>query len=378
MPWRESTCMSERAEFIHWARQPGRNFSAVCAHYSISRKTGYKWEGRAAAGGEDALLDRSRRPAACPHQTDQAMEERVCALRREYPAWGPRKLYNVLKADGVQGLPALSTISAILRRHDLLTPGHRKQRDWRRFEEDAPNGLWQMDFKGHFPAGRGRCHPLTVLDDHSRFNIQLAACADERATTVQAQLTAAFQRYGLPDGILTDNGSPWGGGGGHPHTHLTAWLIRLGVSVLHGRPYHPQTQGKEERFHRTLQLEVLAARPRWHSLGELQDAFDVWREVYNFRRPHEAVGDRPPATRYTPSERLLPAVLPPIAYAPGDVVRQVHDRGRVKFRGRLLRVSHAFIGQPVALRAVDDGVWDVYFCHQRIARADLREPPVEV
>ena len=159
---------------------------------------------------------------------------------------------------------------------------------------------------------------------------------------------------------------------------LTAWLIRLGVSVLHGRPYHPQTQGKDERFHRTLQLELLGARPRWHSLGELQDAFDAWREVYNFRRPHEAVGDHPPATRYTPSERVFPAVLPAIEYAPGDVVRQVHDRGRVKFRGRLLRVSHAFIGQPVALRAVDDTVWDVYFCHQRIGQADLRQPPVEV
>jgi transposase InsO family protein len=284
----------------------------------------------------------------------------------------------VLKADGVSGLPAPSTICAILRRNGLLTEDRRLRRDWQRFEEDTPNALWQMDFKGHIPAGRGRCHPLTVLDDHSRFSIQLAACGDERGTTVQTQLTAAFQRYGLPERILTDNGSPWGGGRDQPHTHLTAWLIRLGIGVLHGRPHHPQTQGKDERFHRTLNLELLGTRPCWHSLGELQRAFDAWREVYNYRRPHEAVGDRPPATRYTPSPRRLPAVLPPIEYAPGDAVRQVHDRGRVKFRGRLLRVSHAFIGQPIALRAVDDGVWDIYFCNQQIGQADLRTPPSEV
>ena len=184
--------------------------------------------------------------------------------------------------------------------------------------------------------------------------------------------------YGLPERVLADNGSPSGGGGGHPHTHLTAWLIRLGVEILHGRPHHPQTQDKDERFHRTLQLEVLASRARWRSLHELQGAFDAWRDVYNFRRPDEAVGDRPPASRYVPSARTLPDTLPPIEYAPADIVRSVHDRGRVKFRGRLFRVSHAFIGQPVALRAVDDGVWDIYFCHQRIGHADLRTTPPEV
>jgi transposase InsO family protein len=378
MPWRESTCMSERNEFIYWSGQPDANFSEACVRFGISRKTGYKWAKRARAGGEGALVDRSRRPQRCPHQTDAVMEQRICALRRDEPAWGPRKLAHVLKADGVSGLPAPSTICAILRRNGLLTEDRRLRRDWQRFEEDTPNALWQMDFKGHIPAGRGRCHPLTVLDDHSRFSIQLAACGDERGTTVQTQLTAAFQRYGLPERILTDNGSPWGGGRDQPHTHLTAWLIRLGIGVLHGRPHHPQTQGKDERFHRTLNLELLGTRPCWHSLGELQRAFDAWREVYNYRRPHEAVGDRPPATRYTPSPRRLPAVLPPIEYAPGDAVRQVHDRGRVKFRGRLLRVSHAFIGQPIALRAVDDGVWDIYFCNQQIGQADLRTPPSEV
>jgi hypothetical protein len=210
-----------------------------------------------------------------------------------------------------------------------------------------------------------------VLDDHSRFNLCLAACSNERAETVRDQLTGVMERYGLPERMLMDNGSPWGSEAAHPHTHLTAWLIRLGVTVLHGRPYHPQTQGKEERFHRTLGVEVLARRPAWQSLAEVQDAFDAWRAVYNLQRPHEALGDAPPVSRYQPSLRPLPLSLPPIEYAPGDLVRKVQQKGLIHFRGQELLVSRAFIGEPVALRPVGDGVWDVYYCQQRVGHVDL-------
>jgi transposase InsO family protein len=217
------------------------------------------------------------------------VEDLICNLRTEHPAWGGRKLHYLLRSDGFPHPPAPSTISDILRRNGLLAPDRRPQRDWQRFEELSPNALWQMDFKGHFATSAGRCHPLTILDDHSRFNLCLAACSNERAQTVQDQLTMVMRRYGLPERMLMDNGSPWGSDAAHQHTGLTAWLIRLGVTVLHGRPYHPQTQGKEERFHRTLTLEVLARRPSWHSLADVQRAFDVWRAVYNLRRPHEAL-----------------------------------------------------------------------------------------
>lgn len=365
--------MSERREFVRWASQPGANKSELSRRFGISRKTGYKWLHRAAKGDE-GLGDRSRRPHHSPTRTAPELEAQVCALRRHDPAWGARKLHALLREDGVADPPPPSTITSILARHGLLAPDRRAQRDWQRFEEAQPNALWQMDFKGHVPTAAGRCHPLTVLDDHSRFNICLAACTDERAATVQAQLTAAFRRYGLPERMLMDNGSPWSGGAASPHTWLTAWLMRLDIEVRHGRPYHPQTQGKDERFHRTLKLEVLVRRPVWQSPGAMQPVFDDWREVYNFRRPHEALGQRPPASRYTPSARALPATLPPIDYAPNDAVRKVQMDGEIHFRGREYLVGKAFHGQPVAVRAIDDGIWDVYYCRQRVRTINLAAP----
>src|SRR5205807_4484324 len=149
-----------------------------------------------------------------------------------------------------------------------------------RFERAAPNELWQMDYKGHFATRAGRCHPLTVVDDHSRYAVGLRACGDERGGTVQAELTAIFRQYGLPERMLMDNGSPWGSDALHRHTWLTVWLLELGVAVSHGRPYHPQTQGKDERFHRTLTAEVIGRRA-FADLAECQRRFDAWRVVYN-------------------------------------------------------------------------------------------------
>jgi len=365
--------MSERSEFVSATRE-GVNLSALCRQYGISRKTGYKWLRRLREQGWEGVIDRSRRPHRSPARTPAEVETLVCDLRSQHPVWGGRKLHHLLRRDGLARPPAPSTITDILNRNGLLSPERRTQRAWQRFEELRPNALWQMDFKGHFATGEGRCHALTVLDDHSRFNICLAACTDERMETVQEQLTRVCQSYGLPDRMLMDNGSPWGSDAAHPHTKLTAWLIRVGVTVSHGRPYHPQTQGKEERFHRTLDLEVLKTRPDWQSLAQVQDAFDRWRDVYNLRRPHEALGQAPPASRYAPSQRAFPSNLPPIEYAPDDIVRRVQQKGLIHFRGHEFLVSRAFVGEPVALRAVDDGVWDVYYCHQKVGHVDLSAP----
>lgn len=302
------------------------------------------------------------------------MESRVLAVRERYPFYGGRKIRRSLLAAGVDRPPAASTITAILARNGLLPPERRLKRDWQRFEEATPNALWQMDFKGHVPLSRGRCHPLTVLDDHSRFSICLTACADEKASTVRSQLTKAFQHYGLPERMLMDNGSPWGAPSGQSvHTRFTAWLIRLGVTVAHGRPHHPQTQGKEERFHRTLKLELISRRPVWHSLGEMQQAFDTWRYEYNFQRPHDALGLESPASCYAPSLRSLPASLPPVEYDAELEVRRVQENGRIKFQGLHLFVGKGFSGEPVGLRQVDEGIWDVYYCHQRVLRIDLTQ-----
>lgn len=375
MPWRETSVNTERQEFVRVAGGGALSMREACRRFGVSPTTGYLWLERWKDEGRDGLVDRSRAPHSSPCRTPAAMEELVCGVRRDHPRWGGRKIQRVLRNQGAAGVPPPSTCTSILRRHGLIAPPERAQHAWQRFEHAAPNLLWQMDFKGHIAAGAGRCHPLTILDDHSRFNICLAACADERSTTVQEQLIAAYRRYGMPDAMLMDNGAPWGSDALHRNTRLTAWMMRHGIIVAHGRPYHPQTQGKEERFHRTLNAEVLTSRPRWRSHAELQRAFDDWRSVYNYQRPHDSIDLAVPGDRYVPSARRYQETLPPIEYAPGDIVRKVQDRGRIGFRGRVYRVGRAFIGEPVALRpSDDDGIWEVYYCAQPISKIDLREP----
>jgi len=372
MPWEQVTIMSRRAEFVRLASQPGVNRAELCRRFNISRKTGYKLLRRLEKEGAQAIADRSRRPHHSPKRTDERMEQQVMQLREQYH-WGGRKIAHRLRVLG-HAAPAPSTVTDILRRRGLLDETEAlKHRALRRFERAQPNELWQMDFKGHFATDSTRCHPLTVLDDHSRFCIRLQACEDERADTVEQALFAAFQLYGLPLRMLMDNGSPWGSDAGHPLTVLTVWLIRLGIHISHGRPYHPQTQGKDERFHRSLNCEVL----RWHRFTDLQHcqrSFDRWRDIYNLERPHEALGMQTPVQRYRPSVRGLPAKLSPIEYAEHDEVRIVHHN-TLCFRGHRFRISKALHGYPVALRPTStDGEWTVHFCHQRITTIDLRSP----
>ncbi len=373
MPWKESTVVSERKEFIALALMEGANISELCRRLEISRKTAYKTLERYAKAGEDGLHDRSRRPHTCPHRTRPALEERIIALRLAHPTKGAHVLRRMLQDQGHTDVPAKSTINAILKRHGLIDPAQSaKHTPHVRFERPQPNELWQMDFKGHFVMQQNRCHPLTLLDDHSRFNLGLQACANERGETVQDRLTAVFRRYGLPQAMLMDNGSPWGNDSAQPFTPLTVWLMQLGINVLHSRPYHPQTLGKLERFHRSLKSELLAGTT-FTDLDHCQRAFDTWRHFYNLERPHHALDLDTPITRYTPSPRPFPETLPALAYAPDDRVRSVDVSGRISFQGRRLRVGRAFTHKQVALRPTrTDGVWDVYFSIQRVKTIDLR------
>jgi transposase InsO family protein len=374
MPWQEVSTVSLRQEFVMLATAEAANIRTLCRRYAISPKTGYKWVGRYRRQGPPGLTDRSRRPHRSPTRTAPAVERAVLAVRTAHPAWGGRKIRAVLQRADQRPLPSPSTVTAILQRHGQLAPeAAAKHTAWQRFEHAAPNELWQMDFKGHVALREGRCHPLTVLDDHSRFAVGLQACGDETGSTVQARLTACFRRYGLPAALLVDNGAPWGSDVAHPHTVLTAWLLRLGVRVTHARPYHPQTQGKDERFHRTLKAEVLGTRV-FRDLPACQQAFDRWRDVYNLERPHEALAMAVPASRYQPSPRGFPEVLPPIEYGPQDIVRKVFVGGAISYRNQVFVVGKAFRGYPVALRpTLVDGVFDVFFCHQKVAEVNLRD-----
>ncbi len=370
MPWKEVSIMGERREFVRLAMQEGANRRELCRRFGIHPDTGYKWLERGT--GNEELTDRSRRPHSSPTRTKATIEARILALRDAHPAWGARKIAHCLKRDGTAS-PACSTVHEILRRHGRISPPVGGASAQQRFEKPEPNLLWQMDFKGHIAlAGGGRCHPLTIVDDHSRYAVGLEACANEQADTVQSRLDWTFRRYGLPEAFFVDNGTPWGDASGQRWTRLGVWLLKLGIAVLHSRPYHPQSRGKNERFHRTLKAEVFTLQ-RFRNLAEVQQALDDWRTVYNLDRPHQALALEVPASRYRPSSRAMPSRVPQIEYDDGEIVRAVGTtKAYVSFKGRLWKVPQAFCGERLAIRPRGaDGQYDVCFGAYQIAKIDL-------
>jgi transposase InsO family protein len=375
MPFREHSVVDEREEFAHLAMKLDANISELCRRFGIARSNGYKWLQRYEREGRKGLHDRSRRPHHSPSRTSDRIEQEVLRVRNEsHDAWGARKIAHVMKQRSAH-VPAASTITEILRRHGKLTisaqehPGR-----FTRFEKPQPNDLWQMDFKGHFQLPSGRCHPLTVLDDHSRYAIGLQACTNEQDLTVRERLIALFRCYGLPFAMLMDNGPPWGDGVNQRYTRLTVWLMQLGIRTTHGRPYHPQTQGKDERFHRTLNHELIK-RMSFRDITHCQEAFDGWRHTYNHVRPHEALDLHTPATRYRISPRGYPEAIPEARYWPGDSLRRVNTDGMFRYENRCWRIGKAFAGQSIAVRPTEtDGRHSVYFCTHLIGQIDLRDP----
>ena len=369
MPWKENTTMSQRQEFVELALKENANVRALCREFGITPRTGYKWIKRYQEQGEAGLYDRSRRPQNSPYKSSPMLEGAVLKVRRAHPTWGGRKIQWQLVQDGMKSIPAASTITAILSRNEILDPKESaKHSPTQRFEMEHPNQLWQMDFKGHFEMANGFvCHPLTVLDDHSRFLIGLKACPNEHAKTVQGHLRDIFGCYGLPERMLMDNGSTWKGF----HTGLTFWLVRLGIQVVHGRIHHPQTQGKDERLHRTLKSELLV-RQSFYDLTDYQCKFDIWREGYNFERPHQALEMQTPGLRYQSSPRTFTGNFPPIEYERDDILRKIDCLGKVQYQGQKFRIGKAFKNSLVALRSTEmDGVFNVFFFKQRIAQISL-------
>lgn len=372
MPWREVSKMEQRREFVRLAMLEGANRRELCRRFGIHPDTAYKWLDRWRAG-EAEFGDRSRRPHSSPGQTQACIEAAVLAIRDAHPVWGARKIARCLQRDGLE-VPAISTVHAILRRNGRVQPvSGAWTADGHRFEKEAPNLLWQMDFKGWVALASGqRCHPLTIVDDHSRYVPCLKACANQQRSTVQSHLETVFRRYGLPDAIFVDNGVPWGDASHRHWTGLRVWLLKLGVQTIYSRPYHPRGRGKNERFHRTLKDEVFALQ-RFADMHSVQRAFDTWREVYNFERPHEALGQLVPASRYHPSPRSMPRSLPKVEYGQHEIVRIVPTtKPYISFKGCLWKVPEAFRGEPLAIRPQGkDGQYGVFFASHRIATIDL-------
>lgn len=376
MSWKECSVEKQRRTVVALALAPDANLAQLARNFGISRKTLYKWRARASGHQDDPLgewaKDRSRKPASSPWRTCAQIEERIAELRRQY-SWGARKIHRLLVKEGSLPVPSVSTVSAILGRLGLIEEHESCARGpIVRFEHPEPNQLWQMDFKGHFAVGSGRCYPLTVIDDHSRYALCVRALAGESGELTRPALIEVFRRYGLPDRMIVDNGSCWGRVEG-AYTQFTAWLLRLDVKVTHSRPYRPQTRGKNERFNRTLKAEAIEGH-YYRTLQDCQRSFDKFQLTYNTLRPHEALGLNPPSSRYRVSARAYPERLPAIEYLEDDVVRRVGQAGYISWGKQRFHVGRAFSGNPVAMRPCGtDGIYEVYFCCQRIAIIDRRD-----
>lgn len=371
MPWRETTQVATREEFVRLALADDSNVSLLCERFGISRKTGYKWMAVYRSQGRSGLADRSRRPHHSPRRVAVEIEQAILQHAERYPAWGARKLQRLLARDRPE-VPSVSTVQAVLKRHGrVCTASTEKNVGLSRFEHPQPNDLWQMDFKCSIACRPHKAHALTVVDDHSRFNICLRACADQQTETVQRALTDSFRTYGMPYRMTMDNGSPWGDSSTGNHTRLTIWLMKLGIRVSHSRPYHPQTQGKDERFHRTLNVEVLQHR-HFDSIPHMQRVFDHWRPIYNTVRPHEGIGLLTPIDRYSASHRVFPETLPGVEYDTTDIVRKVSPRHTISYMGKSFFVGHAFTGEYVAVRrSTDNCTIKVFFGTHLLRTFDL-------
>ena len=360
-----------RLEFVVEALAGEKSMSQLCREYEVSRPTGYKWLRRYQAG--EPLRDQSHASRRHPNRTPPEVEALLVAARNRHPTWGGRKLVRYLEDQGYSGLPAASTATEILRRHGLISPEEsEKHTPYRRFQMERPNQLWQMDFKGHFALTDGtRCHPLTISDDHSRRLLCLDAYDNERWPSVQGSLLRVFQENGLPEAILSDNGPPWGDNA-NGYTPYEVWMMQLGILPIHGRPLHPQTQGKEERFHRTLKEDVLR-RCAFADLLQTQTVFDAYRAEFNQERPHAALGYDVPDRHYTPSPRPLPGSWGEPEYDAGLTLRRVNSKGYLSIQGRRYYLSEAMIGKYVELRFRPDNLVDLCYGPFRIASIDLSE-----
>jgi transposase InsO family protein len=365
MPWKAMDIREQRVQFVVAALRGERSLSSLCREFGISRPTGRVWLERYRSGGVEAIAERSRRPLHSPRRTAPELEERVVRMRQRYPDWGARKLQFVLTEEGLR-LPA-STIHRILLRHDLVREQDRHSAAQQRFERAAPNELWQMDFKG--PKGwQQPVGPLSVLDDHSRYVIALEALGSTRAGPVRERLQQAFVDCGLPQAMLMDHGVPWWSWAGPEAatTGLALWLMKQGIRLHWSGIGHPQTQGKVERFHGSLQRALVRRGLRGQSP---QQWLDSYRWEHNFLRPHEALGMQTPASRWRPSERRYDPHPPCWQYPHGAWVLKVDCQGKLDIRNTKWLIGRALAGERVQVVAIEQRL-QVYYCHTLIRELD--------
>lgn len=359
MPWLETNVRDQRIQFVMTARRPGADITAVCRAFGISRTTGYKWLRReASTGSVAALADQSRRPHRSPQRTAASITARIGELRSAF-GWGGQKLAVLLAAEGIPLTPR--TIDRIIQREGWTRRDAAAAPALQRFARATPNELWQMDAKGAYPLDAGgQCHALSVIDDHSRFAVGLAALPTLETGGVRAALTRCFEQYGVPDAMLMDHGTPWWSTKGPAGlTTLAVFLLKQGIRLVYGAVRHPQTQGKVERFHRTL-----GERLRWAgvptTLAGFRSTFAWFCEEYNHVRPHAALGMVPPALRYTVSTTAYQPTPRSWIYPTGLEVRRVRGNGQITVGGIGYFVSFALDGEEVACVPYEDRLLVTY------------------
>jgi transposase InsO family protein len=363
MPWSTNTVSELRLAFVHAVRTAGRSVTQAAQDFGISRKTAYKWLARFDA--QQPLTDQSTRPQHSPARTSEQLEAAVLAVRDQH-GWGPRKIVAYLRNQNQPTIPA-RTAAAVLQRHKRIAHQPLAEVADQRFERSEPNQLWQVDFKGYVEVARKKVYPLTVLDDHSRFLLALGCGEDVTMARAWNVLWNVFGEYGLPEAILCDNAF---GSSGRGVSWFEARLMRLGVRVTHGRPYHPQTQGKVERLHGTLESEVFPRLDRGDRLA-FEAGLDRWRrEVYNVIRPHESLGDLPPVCRWRVSERVRPRVLPAVEYPAGSVLRRASAGGVIRWRNAKLLAGNGVVGQWVRIEETGTAV-ELWYGPYRIRQIPL-------
>jgi len=364
MAWKAMEVQDQRVRFVVAASSGERAVSALCAEFGISRPTGYLWIERYRSGGVAAIAERSRRPHGSPRQTAVEVESQVVQLRMRYPDWGARKLAVLLDRQGI-ALPP-TTVHRILLRHDLVHAADRHSQARQRFERERPNELWQMDFKGP----KGWWHPvgpLSVIDDHTRYLIALHATGSTRAEPVREQLEQAFEDCGVPEGMLMDHGVPWWSTQAPSgNTSLALWLMRQGIGLHWSRIRHPQTQGKVERFHGSLQR---ALDKRGTPRENTQAWLDAYRWEHNHIRPHEALGMQTPASVWQPSPRRYDPQPPRWEYPEGAWVLKVDCQGKIETGGQKWKISRALAGDWVRLLPVEERIL-VFYCATLVRELD--------
>lgn len=377
MPWRETSPMQQRLEFVREYKSELFTMTELAAQYGISRKTGYKWLERYAAGGVEALGDHSRRPHESPQATDPELVETLLAVRRRHPRWGAKKLLAVAaRRDPRATWPSRSTVCTLLKQRGLVTTRPRRVRSPRAPVTAPPpatrvNEVWTTDFKGEFRTGDGvYCYPLTLRDGFSRFVLRCDALLGRTGEATQRRFARAFAEFGLPDRIRSDNGGPFASPGLGGLSALSVWWIRLGIIPERIAPGHPEQNGSHEQFHRVLKADT--ARPPAPNCAAQQQRFRRFVREYNEERPHEALADQPPSTCYEPSRRVLPTRVPPVDYPGHMEVRLVSSNGCISWKSAPLFLATPLAGDYVAFEEIDDGLWTLHFATVALARYDER------